>query len=546
MNKNLIILKFSSIRKTLFILLFSFSNAIYAQTLTVSSNQMSFGNVFENSPDSMQLTISNNTGRNINVTNIHFYNTYGTPAFSTSNTWFTVNDNSSVNIWVKFSPRHNIFHNSQMVIENDGLRGFITVDLRGQGKYSNHYYDLTEDIVEENLKTVLGVITGNGYVSLGYNVARDSMFMRIDNKKINGQGATQNTLECIYTGRQAVGYTDRADCQTNNSFNTEHTLPQSLFSSNEPMRSDLHHLFPTDDNANNERGDNPFGVVANPTWSNGGSFSDGNTFEPRDLQKGATARALFYFILRYQNYNGFVTPQENILRTWFWNFPPTAVEKKRNSDISSVQHNRNPFVDYPEFLERIHSMTSTSSAPVVSSVDLPEDTIIYGTIPTNTNVTYNYVIVNDGNIPLSLSNFSLTHPAELSFTSGANDTTLSPGDGINVQITCNTPAPDSIRAFLTFNTNSPGHFGVSVPVFVNDSIYTSISENEYSFNIYPNPAHESITISRTNKQNEKWYIFNLTGKNVADGTGDKIETGNFIPGVYFLKVGNIHKLFVIE
>jgi hypothetical protein len=431
------------------ILFVLFLTDLNAQTLTVSNSQLNFGNVYENSPDSLQLTISNNTGHNITVTNIRFYNIYGAPAFSTPYTYFTVNDNSSVNIQVKFSPRHNIFHNSEMVIENNGLRGAVTVDLSGQGKYSNHYYDLSENLEEENLKTVLGVITGNGYVSLGYNVARDSMFMRVDNKKFNGQGASQNTLECVYTGRQAVGYTDRTDCQTNFSFNTEHTFPQSMFNSQEPMRSDLNHLFPTDDVANNQRGDNPFGVVTNPTWNNGGSTSDGTLFEPRDAQKGRAARALFYFILRYQNYTNFVTSQESVLRTWFWNFLPTAVDRKRNDDVNSIQHNRNPFIDYPVFLERIHSMTSTSTAPVLSLIDLPEDTIVYGTIPANTPVAYNYVIVNNGNIPVSLSNFSLSQPAELSFTQFGNDTTLDPGDGINIQITCNTPAADSIRALLT-------------------------------------------------------------------------------------------------
>src|SRR6185295_4028554 len=190
----------------------------------------------------------------------------------------------------------------------------------------------------------LGAVTGNGYISLGYNLARDSMFMWFDNKKTNGQGASQNTLECIYTGREAIGYTSRSDCQTNFSFNTEHTFPQSLFASNEPMRSDLHHLFPTDDASNNERADNPFGIVTNATWSVGGSKSNRSIFEPRDQQKGATARAMMYFVLRYQNYNSFFTSQESILRTWHQNFPNTQIERTRNDDIYGMQHNRNPFV----------------------------------------------------------------------------------------------------------------------------------------------------------------------------------------------------------
>ena len=532
----------------IFILLTCVYAEMFAQ-LTLSSSQLSFGNVYENSPDSLQLTISNNTGRNVNVTNIKFYVTYGMPAFSSSSNSFLINNSSSANVWIRFAPRHNIFHNSQLVIENDGLNGGVTVDLRGQGKYSKTYYNLSENLVEENLKTVLGVITGNGYISLGYNSARDEMFMSIDNKKVNGQGASQNTLECVYTGRQAVGYTDRADCQTNYSFNTEHTFPQSFFNSMEPMRSDLHHLFPSDDAANSERADNPFGIVTNPSWNVGGSKSDNITFEPRDLQKGVDARSLFYFVLRYQDYSNFVSTQEPILRTWFWDYLPSTDDKTRNSDINSIQHNRNPFVDYPVFLERINSITSNSTATIISSIDIPVDTIIYGMIPISTPVTYNFVVVNDGNVPVNFSNFALSQPAELSFANLAMDTTLAPGEGLNIGITCNTPAIDSIRAFLTFNTNSTGHVNVSVPIFINDSIYNGITELDNTFKLYPNPSHDYIKLSFINSNEHRWELSDMTGKYIQDGTDETIDVSSFARGIYILKViqnGSVQNRMIIR
>lgn len=503
--------------------------------LSVNPVSLSFGNVYENSPDSLLLTISNNTGSNVTVTNIKFYDTYGIPAFSTNTNWFIINDNSSADVWIKFSPRHNIFHNSQLVIENDGLRGDVTVDVRGQGKYSNQYYNLSENLSEENLKTILGAITSNGYQALGYNLARDSMYMFIDNEKENGQGASQNTLECVYTGREAVGYTDRTDCQNNYSFNTEHTFPQTFFSSAEPMRSDLHHLFPTDDLANNQRGNNPFGVVSNSSWSVGGSKSDGFTFEPRDLQKGVVARSLFYFVLRYQNYNSFVTSQESVLRTWFWNFMPTTADRTRNDAIFFAQNNRNPFIDYPVFLERIHSITSNSVAPVVSLLDIPEDTIIYGTIPVSTPVTYNFVVVNNGNVSVSFTNFALSNPA-LTFATAANDTTLAPGEGLNIGITCFTTNVDSIRAFLSFNTNASGHVNVSVPIFINDNIFTMIGETENIFQVFPNPAHDFITLSAGNASDIRWLLSDITGKSVQHGDSRLIDVSSVSRGIYILKV----------
>ena len=516
------------------------ANNIFSQTLSLSTNQLSFGNVYENSPDSLQIAITNTLGRDVNVTGIKFYNIYGSRAFSASPSIFTIANGATTNIWVKFSPLHNIFHNTEMVIENDGLRGYVNVDLHGQGKYSDHYYDLTENQAEENLKNVINLITGNGYVSLGYSVARDSMFMKIDNKKINGQGASQNTLECVYTGREAIGYSSRTDCQTNFSFNTEHTLPQSLFASAEPMRSDLHHLFPTDDAANSQRGDNPFDVVSNPSWNVGGSFSNGTIFEPRDQQKGASARALFYFVLRYQNYSNFLNSQEIILRTWHKNFQVTDIDRKRNSDIFSMQHNKNPFIDYPVFIDRITSVSANSSAPLISSIDLTQDSIIYGNVQTGTPVIFNYVIVNKGNTNIRFSNFNLTHPSELSFVSSGNDTTIFPGESLPVKISCLTTVTDSIQAFLTFNTDATGNSFVSIPISINDSLIDGIDEIFSNVTLSPNPAHDRLKVSIENSSDILiWSIYDVTGKNIFSSTLKEdgiIELDGIAPGVYIFKL----------
>src|SRR5690606_23844051 len=135
------------------------------------------------------------------------------------------------------------------------------------------------------------------------------MFMNIDNKKVNGQGAAQNTLECIYTGREAVGYSDRTDAQTSDTFDTEHTFPQGFFSQNEPMRSDLHHLFPTYSPSNNSRGNFPFGIATQPYKNDDRNYPShlgaNNVYEPHNVQKGSTARAMMYFVIRYTDYTNF-------------------------------------------------------------------------------------------------------------------------------------------------------------------------------------------------------------------------------------------------
>jgi hypothetical protein len=378
--------------------------------------------------------------------------------------------------------------------------------------------------------------------------------MWIDNKRTNGQGATVNRIECIYTGRNDSGYIDRTDCQNNHSFNTEHTFPQTFFTSLEPMKSDLHHLFPTDNNANNQRGDNPFGVVSNPSWSNGGSLSNGTLFEPRDAQKGISARALFYFVLRYQNYSNFLDTQEAILRTWHYTFSPSAIERKRNDDIFTIQHNRNPFVDYPQFIDRITTISSNSSAPLVNSIDITQDTIIYGTVQPNIPAVFNFVIVNNGNGDILFSNFNLTHAAELSFVSGGNDTTISPGESLALKIQCLTTVTDSIRAFLTFNTNATGNNFVSVPIFVNDAIFSNVDEVYSRISVSPVPARENLTVTFPNRLEVLHYtLFDITGKKIISSVlndSRAISLSNIKAGIYLLQIsgknGNVFRKVVVE
>jgi deoxyribonuclease-1 len=74
-------------------------------------------------------------------------------------------------------------------------------------------------------------------------------------------------------------------------------------------------------------------------------------FEPRNEHKGNLARALLYFAVRYERS---IEPwQEEILRCWHALDPPDAAEVARTNGIELLQGTRNPFVDHPEFVDRI-------------------------------------------------------------------------------------------------------------------------------------------------------------------------------------------------
>jgi endonuclease I len=155
-------------------------------------------------------------------------------------------------------------------------------------------------------------------------------------------------------------------------FNCEHVVPQSWFAKREPMRGDLHHLFTCDSRCNSFRGNTPFmefedfpepaaGPVATVVRDECGK-SEGNGFEPA-LGKGAAARAVFYFLLRYPGevQAGEMPPQRlEMLLSWHEEHPVTEWERHRNAAIFERQGNRNPFIDRPDLARTLLPATIAS------------------------------------------------------------------------------------------------------------------------------------------------------------------------------------------
>ncbi|GLB52289.1 hypothetical protein NBRC110019_13280 [Neptunitalea chrysea] len=186
-------------------------------------------------------------------------------------------------------------------------------------------------------------------------------------------------------------YSAEGDC-----YNKEHVIPQSVFSQNDPMRGDAHHLLPTDGRVNGFRSNYPFGIVddnnlvsqsgiSNPTMNgsklganlNSGTSAgySGTVFEPIDEFKGDIARIYFYFVTRYEdqisNWSSYAMfndttnqvidePFLSILLEWNTLDPVSQKEIDRNNNIFTYQNNRNPFIDHPEYITEIWGGSSTT------------------------------------------------------------------------------------------------------------------------------------------------------------------------------------------
>ncbi|MDE5843011.1 MAG: endonuclease [Muribaculaceae bacterium] len=164
--------------------------------------------------------------------------------------------------------------------------------------------------------------------------------------------------------------------------NIEHSVANSWWGGvKNDAYKDLHHLNPSDGDANGRKSNWPLGIISGePTWSNGLTSIGAPTaatgggsktvFEPADEYKGDFARAYFYVFTIYDNISWINEPDYdymydltayptlkpwayNMLLTWAAADPVDEREAKRNQDVASIQENENPFIAIPGLAEYV-------------------------------------------------------------------------------------------------------------------------------------------------------------------------------------------------
>ena len=489
--------------------------------ISVTVDSISFPQIFTETSDSIFLYIKNSNSQSTDIRINNLKNVY-----SISDTSMSIPANDSNIVWIKYHPDQNVIDNDLIFFTGDDSTIGTVVNLNGSGKFGDAYDATTFNLYDAQLKTVLTQLV-SGQNSLGYNLARDKMYMEIDNQRVNGQGATQNTLECVYTGRLAVGYVDRTDAQNNYNFNTEHTWPQSNFNEAEPMKSDLYHLYPTDNPANGVRANYPFGnVVSNVTWDSAGSKLGRNSlnqivFEPRDVHKGDVARSMFYFITRYPvNYGGFFTQvQENVLREWNHLDLVGSVEAARNNAIALLQLKRNSFIDHPKFVDRIYSFATSNVRPVLAVLNVLPSKVVFDSILIGDSTSQQIYIANSGNGQLVVDSITVS---DSRFTLNINTNSIDPYSSTKISLQFN---PDSIKnynALVTVYSNAGSEEIVVTGIGKDNTVGVKDKPNQpLAFSLeqnYPNPFNPGTKINWQTPRGS-W-----TTLKIYDALGREIET----------------------
>ncbi|MGM0566618.1 MAG: endonuclease [Bacteroidota bacterium] len=255
------------------------------------------------------------------------------------------------------------------------------------------YYNNTSGLTGEALKSQLNDIIQD-HQSMSYYTSK-TVFKNSDADPENPEN-----IILVYTGRSH----DNDDYGTGGDYvNREHVWAKSHgdFGNEPPEGSDFHNLKPADASVNMDRSNKDFDYSDNEHDEAEGNFYDSDSWEPRDEVKGDIARIIFYMATRYEGENGeedlkvvdevntYPAAEHGKLSTLLeWNMmdPPDDFERNRNNVIFSWQRNRNPFIDNPEFAERIWN-NQEASPVIIDEITISDDIDAENPVEITANIT---------------------------------------------------------------------------------------------------------------------------------------------------------------
>lgn len=217
----------------------------------------------------------------------------------------------------------------------------------------------------------------------------------------------------------------------NNDYNREHSWPNSYGFPSESWKpyTDCHHLFLCDIDYNGARGNLPYGDCAGSCTAyvadmydgvSGTNYKGTTVWETWDHRKGDVARAMFYLDVRYA---GGVTGEPDLVLTdnpaliqtttggtaymgllsvliqWHKDDPVDAKEMHRNDVVYSFQHNRNPFIDHPEWVSALYEGIM-SDVPAAAVAGARIDAVYPN--PFNPETTVSFSLEHEGLVTLDV------------------------------------------------------------------------------------------------------------------------------------------------
>jgi endonuclease I len=550
-----------------FIIFFFTASLLLGQSnwnaITVSDTVVDFGRTTAYDSHSQTLTLFNHLDSTIHVSGAYF----DEDEFYTDLQPLDIPANGQYDFHIYLKTGQNVNYTDFLRIETNAGIHPLVVQTSAQVEYTDSYYDATQNKWGADLKAALHNII-KGHTQYGYGDLWDIL------SDTDEDPNNPNNVILIYTG---WSYPKSDHGGDPDQWNREHVWAKSHgdFGTTPPAGTDVHHIRPCDVSVNSKRGnldfDNGGTEYVDPDGDTGCHY-DSDSWEPRDEDKGDVARMMYYMVVRYEGEEGYdlelvdYTPsttgndpvfgKQSTLYQWNWMDSVDNWERRRNDRIyNNWQHNRNPFIDHPEFVDRLPSV---SGMPLYDDPEIavaPHEANM-GTIGFNSTAHYYLAIINTGNENLNVSQIKSTNPA---FTVDQTSLTLVPEtyDYVEVSFTSQS-AEGTFSTTIQITSNDPDEGEIEVPVRVTVSGSTSsarhaspLAASYRLYQNYPNPFNPNTIIRYQLPVRERVVldVFDPLGKKVAQlvnglqGPGEYqvvFRAAHLPNGVYFYRLQTRH------
>ena len=465
---------------------------------------------------------------------------------------------------------------------------FVSIIAFGQEAYYNNV-DLTAEGI--NLKEKLATKTISAHTNL--LVYTPGVWEALKVTDLNPENSSEVLL--IY-GYSSSGTTARSRSKNENGggqgdWNREHTYPRSL--GNPALGStgpgaDSHHLRPSDEGYNSQRGNLKF------VDGSGNSGSNSGGWYPGDEWKGDVARMMMYMYLRYGDRckpnvvgvgSSSATPDDMIDLFLKWNVedPVSDFERQRNtyhdSQQTYAQGNRNPFIDNAYLATRIwggtpaedswgiYSSNDNQAPTVPTNVSLSNITTasinVSWTAATDNVAVTKYEVYTNGNLHGETNTTNYTATGLNSNTTYA--ITVSAKDIANNQsaqstavngTTLSDSTPPSVPSNLSISNETGTSFKVNwtsstdntavvgYDIFVDGTLKGSSETSSYTVSGLTISTTYSITVLAKDSANNKSAQSTAVNGTTTDGTNSVVELffSEYVEGSYNNKAIEIANL----
>ncbi len=246
-------------------------------------------------------------------------------------------------------------NNNNTVVKTNAWSG-------NQTSTAGNYYDSVDHLTGASLKSGLQTLLKQN-ISTSYDWSRYEAADEME--------GDSTSILCVYT-RTPKKKTAHVGGYSWSTWNREHIYTQSAFPAS---KSDNHNIFASEGQINNYRGSLKFSDVENSSTNRvtvhghtTDAYKTSTYFEPPDAAKGEVARAVMYTSVVYGYDLTDIFSSEQLVFDWHEQFPVSDRDIYRNNTVYTLQKNRNPFVDHPEWASSVWGYESTTNYSV-STID---------------------------------------------------------------------------------------------------------------------------------------------------------------------------------